>query len=118
LPPIAKIDCPFRHVPQGRALRLIVGSNQITTDASLQAIPKAIARARLWYEQLVDGTAPSISQLAIMHNVSPRYINKIFRLASLSPQSVEKILTQPESLPLSLDDLIGNVPMNWKQQTV
>jgi hypothetical protein len=52
-----------------------------------------------------------------MHNVSPRYINKIFRLASLSPQSVEKILTQPELLPLSPDDLIGNVTMYWKQQT-
>jgi len=82
-----------------------------------QAILKAIARARRWYEQLVDGTAPSVSQLAIMHNVSPRYINKVFRLASLSPHSVEKILTQPESLPLSLDDLIDNVPMNWKLQT-
>ncbi len=65
-----------------------------------------IARARLWYEQLIDGTVPSVSQLATLHNISPRYINKIFRLASLSPQSVETLLTRPESLPLSLDELI------------
>jgi hypothetical protein len=114
---IASIDCPFRHVPQGCAVKLIVGNTQITPEASRLAILKAIARSRLWYEQLVDGTAPSVSQLAIMHDVSPRYINKIFRLASLSPQSVEKILTKPESLPLSLDDLINNVPIYWKQQT-
>lgn len=111
------IKCPFHHVPQGRAIKLIVGNTQIAPEASRLAILKAIARARLWYEQLVDGTAPSVSQLAIMHNVSPRYINKIFRLASLSPQSIETLLTRPGSLPLSLDDLIDKVTMHWKLQT-
>jgi hypothetical protein len=97
-------------------LRLIVGNSQLTTEASRLAIVKAIARARLWYEQIVDGTAQNVSQLARMHNVSQRYIKKIFRLASLSPESIESILTRPESLPLSLDDLLQDVPINWKQQ--
>jgi len=43
VPPIATIDRPFRHVPQKRALRLIVGSNQVRTDSSRPAILKAIA---------------------------------------------------------------------------
>ncbi|MEO6964725.1 MAG: recombinase family protein, partial [Acidobacteriaceae bacterium] len=113
---IASVECPFRHVSQGKAIRLIVGNSQITTEASRLAIVKAIARARLWYEQLVEGVAPSVSHLARMHHVSPRYVNKIFQLAPLSPRSIENILTRPESLPLSLDDLLQNIPMNWKQQ--
>ena len=74
LPPIASIECPFRHVRQGRALRLIVGNTNITTDASRQAILKAIARARLWYEQITTGQARSICELAGLHGISPRFI--------------------------------------------
>ena len=44
--PIASIECPFRHVRQGRAVRLVVGNANLTTDASRKAILKAIARAR------------------------------------------------------------------------
>jgi site-specific DNA recombinase len=117
LPQIASIECAFRHVSQGKSIRLIVGNSQITTEASRLAILKAIARARLWYEQLIEGVAPSVSHLARMHHVSPRYVNKIIQLAQLSPQSIEAILTRPESLPLSLDDLLQNIPMNWKQQS-
>jgi hypothetical protein len=40
LPQIASVECPFRHVRQGRAVRLVVGDTNITTDASRQAIPK------------------------------------------------------------------------------
>jgi site-specific DNA recombinase len=58
----ATIECPFRHIPQGRALRLIVGNTNITTEASRQAILKAIARARLWYEQLTSGNARAVSR--------------------------------------------------------
>ena len=115
---IASIECPFRHVAQGKAIRLIVGNSQPTTETSRLAILKAIARARLWYEQLVEGVAPSVSHMARMHHVSPRYVNKIFQLAPLSPQSIENILTRPESLPLSLDDLLQNIPMNWKHQEI
>jgi site-specific DNA recombinase len=63
-PPFASVECPFRHVQQGRALRLIVGNTSITTDASRQAILKAIARARRWYEQITTGKATNIAQLA------------------------------------------------------
>ncbi len=71
LPQIASIECPFRHVRQGRAVRLIVGNTNITTDASRQAILKAIARARQWYEQITTGKATSIANWPAIHGVSP-----------------------------------------------
>ncbi|MEO6966479.1 MAG: hypothetical protein ABI076_11380 [Acidobacteriaceae bacterium] len=59
LPQITPIKCSFRHVSQGNAIRLIVGNSQLTTEASRLAILKAIARARLWYQQLVEGVTPA-----------------------------------------------------------
>ncbi len=115
--PIASIDCPFRHVRQGRAVRLVVGDTNITTDASRQAILKAIARARRWYEQITRGETGSVADLASMHSVSPRFIHMQMKLVQLSPQSVENMMTRPESMPLSLDDLLTAIPMNWREQT-
>jgi site-specific DNA recombinase len=110
------IRCTFRHVQQGRAMRLIVGDTNITTDASRKAILKAIARARRWYEQLTTGEAESIAQLAAMHNVSPRFINLQLKLVQLSPAWIERMMTRPDALPLSHDDLLLSIPVNWNQQ--
>jgi DNA invertase Pin-like site-specific DNA recombinase len=116
LPPIASLHCAFRHVQQGRALRLIIGNTSITTVASRQAILKAIARARRWYEQITAGEARSIAQLARMHGVSPRFVRTHMRLVQLGPQAIETMLHRPHSLPLSLTDLLAAVPMNWSEQ--
>lgn len=116
-PPFASVECPFRHVRHGRTLRLIVGNTNITTDASRQAILKAIARARCWYEQITTGKATSIAQLARIDGVSPRFIRMQMKLVQLSPQSIENLMTRPESLPLSLDDLLVSIPMDWREQS-
>jgi hypothetical protein len=39
------------------------------------------------------------------------------KLVPLSPQSVDNYMTKPESLPISLDDLLTVIPMNWREQT-
>lgn len=114
---ITSINCPFRHVPQGRALRLIVGNTNITPDSSRQAIIKAIARARRWYEQLTSGEASGLADLASRHGVSERFVRAHFRLVQLSPQAIENLMTRQVSLPLSLDDLLTAIPMKWSEQT-
>lgn len=116
-PPFASVECPFRHVQQGRALRLIVGNTSITTDASRQAILKTIARARQWYEQITTGKATNIAQLAAIEGVSPRFIRLQMKLVQLSPKSIERLMTRPESLPLSLHDLLSAIPMDWREQS-
>jgi hypothetical protein len=114
--PFAVVECPFCHVQQGRALRLVVGDTNITTDASRQAILKAIASARCWYEQITVGEATSIARLAGMHHVSPRFIRMQMKLVQLSPLSIETLMTRPDTLPLSLDDLLVSIPMDWRKQ--
>lgn len=116
-PPFASIECPFHHIRQGRAVRIVVGNTNIATDASRQAIMKAIARARRWYEQITTGEISSICQLAGIDGVSPRFIRMQMKLVQLSPQSIEKLMTRPESLPISLDDLLVSIPMDWREQS-
>jgi hypothetical protein len=115
---IASIECSFRHIPQGRALRLIVGNTNITTEVSRQAILKAVARARQWYEQITVGEVGSIEQLAGMHGVSARFIRAQMKLVQLSPQSIERFVSRPESLPLSLNDLLAAIPLDWREQAL
>jgi hypothetical protein len=114
----ASIECPFRHVRQGRAVRLVVGESSLTSDASRKAILKAIARARTWYQQLTTGEAESVAQLASMHGLSPRFINLHLKLIPLSPEWIEKMMTKPRAMPLSLDDLLLSIPMKWSEQAV
>ena len=116
LPPIASLDCAFRHIQQGGVLRLIIGDTSITTDASRQAILKAIARARRWYEQITTGQVRTIVQLAGLHGVSPRFIRMHMKLVQLGPPAIETMMRRSNSLPLSLTDLLATIPMNWTEQ--
>ncbi len=112
LPPNATVDCPFRHVPQGRALRLVVGSSQITTDVSRQAVLKATARAHRWYEQIITGEVSGLPDIARRENINCAYVSKIFPLALLSPARIEEILRGQDSAN-SLDALLADIPMQW-----
>ena len=116
LPEFASIQCPVPHAQQGRALRLIIANASITTEASRRAILKAIARVRTWYEQITSGETSNIAKLAIRHGVTPRFIRIHMKLVLLSPRSIERLMNRPESLPLSLDELLANLPMNWNEQ--
>ena len=69
-------------------------------------------------KQITTGQAGSIEQLAGMHGVSARFIHAQMKLVLLSPQSIESMMTRRELLPLSLDNLLTAVPMNWREQTV
>jgi DNA invertase Pin-like site-specific DNA recombinase len=110
----ASVTCPFRHVAQGSALRLVLGEGQQTSDTSRQAILRAIARARLWYQQIVDGEAPTLHAIVRREGIDASWPKKIFPLAFLSPASTEAILRS--SSELMLKDLLANIPMDWKQQ--
>ena len=110
--PITSIGCSFRHIPQGRALRLSVGNNQITTDASCQAILKAIARARSWYERIIAGEVTGLPDIAHREKINYAYVKKIFPLALLSPARIEQIFAGQDSV-LSLEALLVDIPTQW-----
>lgn len=111
-----RLDVPFRHAPQGKALKLVIGNGGNDSSASSQAIAKAIARARSWYELIVAGNATGLSDLARQEGFTHCYVKKIFPLAFLSPQSIELLLSCHDGQPRTLESLKKKVPIRWDAQ--
>ncbi len=85
-------------------------------EVSRQAILKVVARARVWYQQLTTGKAASNRELDGMNRLSPRFVRLHLPRVALNPHFIERLVTRPESLPRSLDDLRSTVPIHWNQQ--
>ncbi len=115
-PQTLSLKASFRHIPQGKALKLVIGNDRTESAASREAIAKAIARARSWYDQIVQGRASGLLDLARQHGLTHRYVKSIFPLAFLGPESVEFLLNNREGQPRTLDSLMGRVPMRWDEQ--
>ena len=110
------IFCPFRREPRGHTVRIVVGNGQIASVESTIAIIKAIARARLWYCQIVSGQVTSMPGLARLHGVTPRYVKNLFPCALLGPDIVEAILNRKYASHLTLKSLTKKIPLNWASQ--
>lgn len=79
------------------------------------ALIKAVLRAHDWREQLENGEARSIDDLAKREGIRDNYIGKIIRLTELAPDITTAILhgRQPHSLSLSQ---IDDIPILWEEQ--
>jgi hypothetical protein len=117
-PQITSIEVAFRHIPIGKTLRLVVNENQPIPESSRLAMLKAKARARLWYEQLVLGDVGSLRDLSRLRKISIQYVKHIFRLAFLSPASIESILNHKAGPELTLNQLFDRAHLEWSRQTV
>jgi hypothetical protein len=47
-----------------------------------------------------------------------RFLHAQMKLVQLSPQSIESLMNRTGSLPLSLVDLLNEIPMNWREQAL
>jgi hypothetical protein len=110
------LDVPFLHIPQGKALKLVVDNGRDEFSRSREAIAKAIARARSWYELIVAGKATGLTDLARQHGLTHRYVKNIFPLAFLSPQSIEMLLNRHDGVPRTLESVMGKLPIRWDAQ--
>jgi site-specific DNA recombinase len=109
------LSASFRHVAHGKALKLIVDGEQ-PDQISQHAIVKAIARARSWYDLIVQGEVSGLAEIARNQGFTPRYAKKIFPLALLSPESIEHLLSDHASHGWTLDSLRAQISLDWKQQ--
>jgi site-specific DNA recombinase len=86
------IDCEYQARQWSNELRLVSSGDKVE-----QATPAVvnIARARLWYEQIVAGEIYNFDQLAERYRFSAIYASRIFRWALVSPSAVEAALRGP-----------------------
>src|SRR5438270_3559708 len=81
------------------------------------ALIKAIARGRVWFEELVSGRARSLQELAKRDGISRRYIRRLIGLAFLSPELIEAILQGRQPVALTATRLTElDLPLDWTEQ--
>jgi site-specific DNA recombinase len=77
---------------------------------------KAIARARGWYEKVVQGEALDMRSLARQVGLTERYVGKVFGCAFLAPDIMESILEGRQPQDLNLDKLCEHALPSWAEQ--
>jgi DNA invertase Pin-like site-specific DNA recombinase len=81
------------------------------------ALIKAIARGRVWFDELATGRARSLEELAKRDGITRRYIRRLVGLAFLSPQLVEAILQGRQPVDLTATRLTElDLPLDWTKQ--
>ena len=114
--PIASVTCPFKHMDSGRALRLVIANDRVSNDRSRQLILRAIARARHWYQRIVNGEATCLNDIIRRDGIDASHAKKIFPLAFLSPSCTQSILHF--NTDFTLKALLANIAMEWSRQSI
>jgi DNA invertase Pin-like site-specific DNA recombinase len=81
-----------------------------------EALVQAIARAHAWLDLLIAGTYESIEELAAAVGVHPKVVRNRIRLAFLSPAITRASLSGEQLEQVTLADLNGPIPPNWRKQ--
>jgi hypothetical protein len=81
-------------------------------------LPKAVARARKWADDLISGRVRSIGELAKREGIDGRSLRRLIRLGALSPRIVEAIVEGRQPPDLTVISLTRRIdlPLLWSAQ--
>ena len=113
---VIKLTANFHPVRRGVELQICAPNNHSNQENPIASLVKEIARARMWYEQLVSGEASSVEELARRAGFKCRYVRKILQCAVLSPDISEAILSGRHARHLTVKNLQSGLPLDWQQQ--
>lgn len=87
-------DLPMETKRRGVEMRMVVGESKGKPDP---ALIKAVARARLWFDELASGKVTSVADIVKREGLDQGYVSRLLKLAFLPPKIVESIVagTQP-----------------------
>jgi site-specific DNA recombinase len=113
-----QIEAPAQLKRSGLAVRLILPDGKTASPRVDDKLLKAIATARLWWEELLGNPELSVAGLAAAHGLTPSWITRTLRLAFLDPAIVEQMLAGEAPAHLTLDGLRApeSVPALWSAQ--
>lgn len=114
--PIIVYDMPMQMKRRGVEMRLVINkSPPARIDLTLI---KAIARAHVWFDDLVSGRERSITDIAARAGLGHRHIAQYLPLAFLAPDIVEAIIEGRQPADLTAERLIKRfeVPIEWEKQ--
>jgi len=102
----------------GGEVHLVIPPNatELTSRPPNPSLTKAVARARSWYERVLEGKSSNQRSLTLHAGVSERYISKVIGCAFLAPDIVEAILDGRQPRDLSFKKLCAHIPLSWAEQ--
>jgi site-specific DNA recombinase len=123
-PPRLTITVALRQ--RGVESKLVVTRDGQSTSVPDETMIRALARARRWMAELLDGTHGSVTDLAAAYATNSRYVARHLPLACLSPEIVQAILDGRHNGPsgrsgkteLTTWDLLNriDIALDWVQQ--
>ena len=112
------LNCPVQLKRCGIETRLVASNGPVTLShpESTKAIQKALRRALVWNQALLNGTASTLTEIAKKERVEQRYICDLIKLAYLAPDIMEAIIEGKIPVGLTLDRLKKMFSMDWSKQ--
>ncbi len=103
---------------RGVETKLIVNAQGHCSAEPDQTLIRAVARARRWLSELLEGRFPTVTKLAAAYETDARYVARHLPLACLSPRVVEAILAGKQPPELTTWDLLNRIdlPLDWHAQ--
>ena len=117
--PYAKVivDVPMEIQRRGVEMKLVIAAGNNDGRMVDPTLLKAIARGRAWFDEIVTGIAPSISEIAQRESVTMRYVSQHIDFAFLSPTIVETILEGRQPVQMTLQSVKQiDLPVDWGDQ--
>ncbi len=98
--------------------KILPPADMETTEPTNQGphVLRAVARAWGWRRKLETGAMATLQDIAAAEKISDRFVGRMMRLAYLSPDVLERLVTQREPAALSLNDLVTVADLPWPEQ--
>jgi hypothetical protein len=79
---------------------------------------KAVARSRVWFEELASGRVRSLAAVARAEGIAKRYVERLSRLAFVAPAILEAICQGRQPAELNAETLLNRIdlPLDWSAQ--
>jgi site-specific DNA recombinase len=114
---LTTIELPFDIVRRDNGARILTtGGSMPVVDSSTSALVKALARGYAWRQQLLNGSARSIADIAQKEGITRRYVARILQLGFLAPDITAAILANRLPTRITVDRLRGPIPLDWNEQ--
>src|ERR1700722_19513348 len=103
---------------RGVETRIVIAAGDEPPRKVDPVLLKAVARARVWFDELASGRVRSLAEVARNEGIAKRYVERLSRLAFVAPAIVEAICHGQQPAELSIQTLLNrfDLPLEWPAQ--
>jgi hypothetical protein len=114
-----ELSVPAQLRPRGSELKFVIADPDMRRTPIMDAaLITAIVRAHCWLDDLMNGKAQSLREIAAREDLHERYVRRILEFAFLAPDITEIILDGRQPADLMLQEIVpdGALPLDWACQ--